>query len=101
MVFTPSVPGFFVSGTQYPQDVAPMLLLPSVNFSNGNYYGSNQNAQGYYVLDAVTGRGLGTISVTGSSGAVLVMYVVGPNRVVTFRSGALNRSAVMDWVDAN
>ena len=97
--FTSSVPGFFVSGTQYPEDVAPIVLLPAVNISNGTL--SSTNASGYYVLDTVTGRGLGYITVTGSAGAPFVMYEVGPNRVVTFRPGALNHSAVMDWIDAN
>jgi hypothetical protein len=97
--FSSSVPGFFVSGTQYPEDVAPMVLLPAVNISNGSLAASS--ASGFYVLDAATGRALGTISVTGSSTALFVMYVVGPNHIVTFRPGVLNRSAVMDWIDAN
>jgi hypothetical protein len=97
--FTSSVPGFFVSGTQYPQDVAPMVLLPSVNIANGSL--SASSASGFYVLDAATGRALGTINVTGSGTALFVMYEVGPNRLVTFRQGVVNRSAVMDWLDAN
>ncbi len=97
--FTSSVPGFFVSGTQYPEDVAPMVLLPAVNIANGTF--SATNASGYYVLDTLTGRALGYVSVTGSAGAPFVLYEVGPNRVVTFRPGALNHSAVMDWIDAN
>jgi hypothetical protein len=97
--FSSSVPGFFVSGTQYPQDVAPLVLLPSVNIANGSFSASSAN--GYYVLDPVTGRSLGTINVSGSSTAIFVMYLVGPNRLVTFRPGTVNRSAVMDWIDAN
>jgi hypothetical protein len=97
--FTSSVPGFFVSGTQYPMDVAPMVLLPSVNIANGSF--SSSNASGFYVLNTVTGRSLGSINVTGSSTAIFVMYLVGPNRLVTFRPGTVNRSAVMDWIDAN
>lgn len=97
--FTSSVPGFFVSGTQYPQDVAPMVLLPSVDIANGTLSASNASA--FYVLDAATGRALGRINLTGSGNALFVMYEVGPNRLVTFRQGVLNRSGVMDWLDAN
>jgi hypothetical protein len=97
--FNSSVPGFFVSGTQYPQDVAPMVLLPSVNIANGSFSASNAN--GFYLLDPATGRSLGSINVTGSSTAIFVMYLVGPNRLVTFRPGTVNRSALMDWIDAN
>ena len=97
--FSNTVPGFFVSGTQFPQDVAPMLLLPSVNFANGGL--SSTAGNGFYSLDSVTGRAIGTISVSGSGQALFVLYVVGPNKLVTFRSGSQNRSAVMDWLGAN
>ena len=51
--------------------------------------------------DTATGRALGSMTVTGSATSLFVMYVVGPNRVLSLRPGALNRSAVMDWLDAN
>jgi len=53
------------------------------------------------VVDPATGRGIGSTSITGSGSALYVMYIVNPNRVVTFRTPAQNRSAVMDWLDAN
>ncbi len=98
--FSTSVPGFFVSGTQYPEDVAPMVLLPYANLANGSFTGSGGSG-GFYVVDTATGRALGIVSVSGSSNAASVLYVVGPNRLVTFRQGVVNRSAVMDWIDAN
>ena len=97
--FTNSVPGFFVSGTQFPQDVAPMVLLPAVNLASGSLTASN--ASGFYTLDALTGRALGTINISGSGQALFVLYVVRPNKLVTFRQGVQNRSAVMDWLGAN
>ena len=97
--FTSTVTGFFVSGTQYPEDVAPMILMPSASLANGVI--SASAGTGYYALDTATGRAIGTANITGSGQALFVMYVVGPNRVVLFRTGALNRSAVMDWLDAN
>jgi hypothetical protein len=97
--FTSTVTGFFVSGTQYPEDVAPIVLQPSVGMANGVM--SSTAGTGYYALDAATGRGIGATSITGSGQALFVLYVVNPNRVVTFRTAALNRSAVMDWLDAN
>jgi hypothetical protein len=97
--FSTSVPGFFVSGTQYPEDVAPMVLMPSASIANGVI--SSSAGTGYYALDTATGRGIGSSTVTGSGQALFVMYIVGPNRVVLFRTGALNRSATMDWMDAN
>jgi hypothetical protein len=97
--FTSTVPGFFVSGTQYPEDVAPMVLMPSVSIANGVI--SASAGTGYFALDTATGRSIGTATITGSGQSLFVMYVVNPNRVVLFRTGALNRSATMDWLDAN
>ena len=97
--FTSSVAGFFVSGTQFPEDVAPMVLMPSVGLANGVI--SSTAGTGYFAIDATTGRGVGSTSISGSGTALFVLYVVNPNRVVTFRTAALNRSAVMDWLDAN
>lgn len=97
--FTSTVAGFFVSGTQFPEDVAPMVLMPSVGIANGVM--SSTAGTGYFALDTATGRGIGSTSITGSGSALFVMYIVNPNRVVTFRTAALNRSAVMDWLDAN
>lgn len=97
--FTNTIPGFFVSGTQFAQDVAPILLLPAVNLANGSL--SATQASGIYTVEATTGHAIGQISVPGAGGGLFALYIVGPNKLVTFRKGSLNRSAVMDWLGAN
>ncbi len=94
--YTNTVPGLFVSGTQFAQDVAPMLLLPAVHVAAGAL--SAPNASGFFAMDAATGRGVGTLTASGSLPAVLTLYVIGPNKIVTLRLGAINRSAVIDWL---
>jgi len=91
-----TVPGWFISGTQFPEDVAPLLLLPAVHIAAGAISSSNGN--GFFAIDAATGRGVGTFTATGSGYGVFTLYVVGPNKVVTLRQGAINRSAVIDWL---
>ena len=91
-----TLPGLFVNGTQFAQDVAPMLLLPSVNISAGSL--SASNASGFFAMDPATGRGIGTFTPTGSLTTVIVLYEVGPSKVVTMRLGISNRSAVIDWL---
>jgi len=91
-----TVPGWFVSGTQFPEDDAPLLLLPAVHIAAGAISSSNGN--GFFAIDAATGRGVGTFTATGSGYGVFTLYVVGPNKVVTLRQGAINRSAVIDWL---
>ncbi|HEX9474070.1 MAG TPA: Ig domain-containing protein [Steroidobacteraceae bacterium] len=91
-----TLPGLFVSGTQFGQDVAPMLLLPAVHVAAGAL--SAANATGFFALDAATGRGIGTFTASGSLPAVIALYVIGPNKIVSLRLGAINRSAVIDWL---
>jgi large repetitive protein len=97
--FSTAVPGFFVGGTQYPQDIAPMVLLPAVFLANGTF--SASSASGFYALDATIGHGSGTITVTGSGASIYSLYLVNPNKVVTLRFGSVNRSAVIDWLGSN
>ena len=94
--FKSTIPGLFVSGTQYAADVAPILLLPSVRLAAGTL--SASSATGSFALDTATGRGIGTLNATGSGNGVFVLYVIGPKKVVTLRFGAAGRSAVMDWL---
>jgi len=91
-----TLPGLFVSGTQFAQDVAPMLLLPSVHVAAGAL--SSPNATGFFAIDAATGRGIGTYTASGSLPAVIALYVIGPNKIVSLRLGAISRSAVIDWL---
>lgn len=94
--YSSTLPGLFVSGTQFPEDVAPLLLLPSVRLAAGAF--SSSNASGYYALDAATGRGIGTLTAVGSAASVFTLYVVGPNKVITLRMPASSRSAVIEWL---
>ena len=91
-----TLPGWFVSGTQFPEDVAPLLMLPAVHIAAGAISSSNGN--GFFAIDAATGRGVGTFTATGGGYGVFTLYVVGPNKVVTLRQGAINRSAVIEWL---
>jgi hypothetical protein len=94
--YSSTVPGLFVSGTQYPQDAAPLLLLPSVRLAAGAF--SSSNASGYYSLDTATGRGIGTLTAVGSAASVFTLYMVAPNKVITLRLPATSRSAVIEWL---
>jgi hypothetical protein len=91
-----TVPGWFVSGTQFPEDVAPLLLLPAVHIAAGSISSSNGN--GFFAIEPATGRGVGTFTATGAGYGVFTLYVLGPNKIVTLRQGTVNRSAVMDWL---
>ena len=101
LTFNPTIPGLFVSGTQYAGDVAPISMFPSVRFSSGNLSTTDSNTMGTYALNPSTGRGFGTLSITGSGTSVLAFYVVGPNKVIALITGAQNRSATIDWMSSD
>ena len=75
--------------------MASMVLLPAVHFSGGSF--SASQGSGYYAMDAATGRGLGTISITGLGSAIFVVYQVAPDRVRTMRFGTISRSGTVEW----
>lgn len=94
--YSSTIPGLFVSGTQFPQDPGPIVLLPAVHLAAGTFSASQGN--GFYALDTATGRGIGTLSVTGTTASVFVLYVVGPNTVRAMRFGSASRSATIEWL---
>jgi hypothetical protein len=91
-----TVPGLFVSGTQFAQDPGPMTLLPAVHLAAGSFSASQAN--GFYSLDTATGRGIGTLSITGTGSSVFTLYIVGPNKLRALRFGSNSRSATLEWL---
>ncbi len=95
--FNSTIPGLFIGGTQFAQDAGPMVLLPAVHFSAGSF--SAAQGSGFYAMDATSGRGIGTLSVTGTGSSVFVIYVVAPDRVRTLSFGNVSRSATVAWYE--
>lgn len=95
--FDTGLPGIFVFGTQYAQSPGPMTLAPIIAFSSGVMSGSY--VTGYYSLDGATGRGTGTLAITGQGTASMVLYVVRPDRVLALQFGASNRSGTLNWIE--
>jgi hypothetical protein len=95
--FSNVLPGLFVFGTQYAQSPGPMTLAPIINFSSGVMSGNY--VTGYYSLDTTTGRGTGTLSVSGQIGSSMLLYVVRPERVLVLQFGGPNHDGTLNWVD--
>lgn len=60
---------------------------------SGNY------VSGYYALDSATGRGVGTLSISGIGGSSMALYVVRPDRVLMLQFGTSNRDGALNWVE--
>jgi len=94
--FSRSMPGLFVSGTQFPQGATPIALLPSVYISGGSI--SSSSASGFAALNQTTGRGTGNFQITGIGGDTMVLYVVGPAKAIMMRYGSSTQNAAMEWL---
>lgn len=95
--FNTALPGLFVFGTQYAQGLGPMTLAPLISFSGGIMSGNY--VTGYYSIDDASGRGTGTLSISGQGTAAMALYVVRPDRVLVLQFGASNRNATLNWVE--
>ena len=94
-----TLPGLFVSGTQYPQDAGPLTLAPHLGISAGSFADSTGNnyVSGAVAFDVAGGRGVGTLTVAGSQGYV-TSYVVNAGAVRMMRLGYLLRAPTIEFV---
>ena len=97
--FSTTVPGLFVGATQFPQDGSPMVLMPIVHFA-GSQFTSNF-VTGLYSLDSNTGRGVGSLTVSGFPVSPLAFYIVRPDRVVALQMGTQYVNSVFYWLDTD
>ncbi|HEV7432683.1 MAG TPA: hypothetical protein VGN77_06535, partial [Steroidobacteraceae bacterium] len=97
--FDANAPGLFVSGTQFPEDDSPMLLLPSVHFTSSSF--AANFATGYYTVNPITGRAVGTINVSGAPVTAFAFYIVRPDKVVTLQGGSPYLNGVISWYNSD
>ena len=94
--FSTSVPGLFVSGLQYPQAEAPIVLMPAVQMSGGSFTAAYAN--GYFSMDSVTGRGVGALTISGIGVGAYTFYIVRPDKVLALRMSTPSTSAGLSWL---
>jgi hypothetical protein len=94
--FSTSVPGLFVSGLQYPQAEAPIVLMPAVQMSGGSFTAAYAN--GYFSMDSVTGRGVGALTISGIGVGTYTFYIVRPDKVLALRMSTPFTSAGLSWL---
>jgi large repetitive protein len=97
--FVNTLPGLFLSGTQFPEDASPIVLLPAVHLATGSFVATY--ATGYYTLDANTGRGVGTLNISGYPSSAITLYVLRPDKVIVLRMPTQFVNAVTSWVTAD
>jgi hypothetical protein len=98
--FSTNIPGLFVSGMQYPEDEAPIVLLPAVRLSSGAF-NTSAGQIGYFTMDSATGRGVGALTVSGIGVGTYTFYIVRPDKVLALRMSTLYTSAGLAWMTSD
>jgi hypothetical protein len=94
--FDNTVPGLFVSGTQFHAASTPLALLPVVYISSGNI--SASSGSGAVAIASATGRGLGSFSISGVGGSLINLYIVNPNKLIMLRYGGTGLNPAIEWL---
>jgi hypothetical protein len=94
--FSNGLSGLFVTGTQFPQSASPLSLLPVTYLSDGNI--TSSNASGYVAVDSATGRGVGSLTISGLGGVSTALYIVNPNKMVALRFGSTSQNGALEWL---
>jgi hypothetical protein len=94
--FSSTVSGLFVAGTQFPQSASPLALMPVTYLSGGNL--TSSSASGYVAIDSASGRGLGTLTISGLGGVYTALYIVNPDKMVALRFGSNSQNGAMEWL---
>jgi hypothetical protein len=96
---TDNLPQLFVSGTQFPEDDSPILLLPAVNFSTAQFAANYASA--VFTLDPLTGHGIGTVNTTGSPISALGFYMLRPDKFIALQMGTQFINGVISWASSD
>lgn len=94
--YSATLAGIFVSGTQFPQEAGPMSLLPALYLVSTGI--SSTYTSGYIALDTATGRGIGTMSTSGSASTIVTSYQVDASNVRILRYGYRLRGPSLEWL---
>jgi hypothetical protein len=97
--FDTTVPGLFVSGTQFPADNAPILLLPAVTVTTGSF--TANYATGYFTLDSTTGHGVGILNISGQTSTTFSLFVVRPDKIITLQMPTLYSNGSLAWMNSD
>ena len=100
--YTWTLPGLYMSGTQFPQDSGPMTLAPHLNISSGQLSDATSNSSqlvsATFAYDQVSGRAISYQYVVAGSQNYATAYMVGPTGVRLLRLGYQLRAPTLEFV---
>ena len=98
-IYTDTLQGFFVGGTQYAQVPGPIVLTPSLLLSFGVL--SSNFTNGQFAFDPTSGRGFGSITATGVPTSAAVLYQVTPLKMDLMNFGTITTDGTISWLIQN
>ena len=98
-VYSDTLPGLFVGGTQYAQTPGPITLTPEIGLNFGML--SSTYTSGQFAIDATMGRGFGSLTQTGISPTDAALYIVSPTKIDVITFGTIRVDSSILWLIQN
>ncbi|HXO56169.1 MAG TPA: hypothetical protein VN866_06420, partial [Mycobacterium sp.] len=98
-VYSDTLPGLFVGGTQYAQTPGPIILASQMSLSFGQI--SSNYTSGQFGVDPTSGRGFGSLSEAGISSTDAALYIVSPSKIDIMTFGTFRVDGTILWLIQN
>jgi hypothetical protein len=91
--------GYFVGGTQFVQSPGPIVLVPTITLAFGVL--SSTFTTGQFAVDATSGRGFGSLSLSGITNSSAALYLVSPTKIDVMTFGDISTDGTINWLQQN
>jgi hypothetical protein len=98
-VYSDTLGGIFVAGTQFAQTPGPITLVPSISLNFGVL--SSSYTSGLFAINTASGRGFGSLSQSGVAQTPAALYIVSPTKVDLMSFGTIQVDGTINWLIQN
>ncbi len=98
-VYSDTLNGTFVGGTQFAQTPGPITLVATISLSFGGL--SSTYTSGLFAINTTNGRGFGSLSQSGIAQTYAALYIVSPTKIDVMSFGTLKVDGTISWLIQN